>query len=160
PVIEARDYQELLDSALRRIPIHNPEWTNYNRSDPGVTLLELFAFLTESLSYRAQQIPERNRRKLLELLGVPLKPASSAVGLVTLANARGPLDREVTLNSDLELRAGPVPFRSGLGLDVLPVEARAFFKRRVLDAPPEVSERYAQLYTSWRGATPDLTDLV
>src|SRR5919108_6385264 len=92
PPLDTRTYQELLDEALSRIPVHNPEWTNHNRSDPGVTLLELFAFLTESLTYRANQIPERNRRKMLELLGVPLTPASSASGIVTIANARGPLE--------------------------------------------------------------------
>src|SRR5204863_8637421 len=61
PVLDNRSYQDLLDDALARIPVHNPEWTNFNRSDPGVTLLELFAFLTESVIYRANQIPERNR---------------------------------------------------------------------------------------------------
>src|SRR5207248_10559317 len=100
PVIDGRSYQDLVDEALARIPIHNPEWTNFNRSDPGVTLIELFAFLTESLLYRANQIPERNRRKFLQLLGVPLQPSSSAVGLVTLTNDRGPLET-ITLNSGI-----------------------------------------------------------
>jgi predicted phage baseplate assembly protein len=81
PVIDDRKYQDLLDEALARIPVHNPEWTNFNRSDPGVTLIELFAFLTENLLYRANQIPERNRRKFLSLLGVPLEPGASASGL-------------------------------------------------------------------------------
>ena len=80
-----------VDEALARIPIHNPDWTNFNESDPGVTLLELFAFLTESLLYRANQIPERNRRAFLSLLGVPLKPATAAQGIVTLSNDSGPL---------------------------------------------------------------------
>ena len=62
PQLDTRSYQDLVDEALARIPIHNPEWTNFNESDPGVTLIELFAFLTESLLYRANQIPERNRR--------------------------------------------------------------------------------------------------
>ena len=34
--------------ALARIPVHTPEWTNFHHADPGVTLLELFAFLAES----------------------------------------------------------------------------------------------------------------
>src|SRR5215213_5774840 len=91
PTLDDRRYQELLDEALARIPVHNPEWTNFNKSDPGVTLIEIFAFMTESLLYRANLIPEKNRRKFLTLLGVPLQPASSARGLVTLTNDRGPL---------------------------------------------------------------------
>ena len=77
PVLDARTYQDLVDEALARIPIHNPEWTNFNESDPGVTLLELFAFLTDSLLYRANQIPERNRLAFLSLLGIPLKAATA-----------------------------------------------------------------------------------
>src|SRR5258706_11926180 len=100
PTLDDRRYPELLDEALRRIPVHNPEWTNFNKSDPGVTLIELFAFLTENLLYRSNQIPERNRRKFLQLLGVPLQPASSAIGLVTFANERGLL-QTTTLNGGL-----------------------------------------------------------
>src|SRR3954447_6705937 len=92
PAVDSRNYQELLNEAVARIPVHNPEWTNFNRSDPGITLIELFAFLTESLLYRANLIPDRNRRKFLSLLGVPLQPAESARGLVTFVNERGPMD--------------------------------------------------------------------
>src|SRR5918997_3973303 len=100
PNLDDRRYQELLDEALARIPVHNPEWTNFNKSDPGVTLIELWAFLTENLLYRSNQIPERNRRKFLQLIGVPLQPASAARGLVTFSNERGPLET-ITLNADL-----------------------------------------------------------
>ena len=86
PSIDTRRYQDLLNETLARIPVHNPEWTNFSRSDPGITLVELFSFLTENLLYRANQIPERNRRKFLSLLGVPLQPGSAARGLVTFIN--------------------------------------------------------------------------
>ena len=109
--------------------MHTPEWTNFNQSDPGVTLVQLFAFLTESLLYRANQIPERNRAKFLQLLGVPLAAAAAAHGLVgDRQRARRAAARR-RCSADLEVRAGAVPFRTELGLDVLPVEARVFFKR-------------------------------
>ena len=111
PNLDDRRFQDLRDEALARVPVHNPEWTNFNSSDPGVTLVELFAFMTENLLYRCNQIPERNRRKFLNLLGVPLQTANSARGLVTFTNERGPLET-VTLNDDLEVRAGQVPFRT------------------------------------------------
>ncbi len=41
PEIEDRDYQEILNEALVRISVHNPEWTNFNDSDPGVTLIQI-----------------------------------------------------------------------------------------------------------------------
>jgi hypothetical protein len=157
PTLDTRRYQDLLDEALARIPVHNPEWTNFNRSDPGVTLIEVFAFLTESLLYRANQIPERNRRKFLSLVGVPLQPASSARGLVTFSNDRGPR-QTITLNTGIEVRAGEVPFRTERGLDVLPIEARAFFKRPLPSPAPELQEHYRRLYASFRGQ-PASTDI-
>jgi hypothetical protein len=158
PIIDNRSYQELVDEALARIPVHNPEWTNFNRSDPGVTLIELFAFLTEALTYRANQIPERNRQKFLSLLGVPMAPASPAGGIVELANERGPLTT-TTVDDGLEVRAGPVPFRTQLGLDILPVEGRPFVKQPLPDPPAELVEYYRQLYASHRGQGPELREL-
>ena len=153
PTIDGRRYQDLVDEALARIPVHNPEWTNFNQSDPGVTLIQLFAFLAENLLYRANQIPERNRRRFLSLLGVPLQPAASARGIVTIANGRGPRE-VVTLNSGLELRAGAVPFRTTHSLDVLPVEAQAYYKRPLADPPAELLAHYRRLYASFRGQPP------
>jgi Baseplate J-like protein len=157
PPLDTRTYQELVDDALARIPIHNPEWTNFTRSDPGVTLIELFAFMTESLLYRANQIPDRNRRVFLSLLGVPLKPAASARGLVAFANERGPLET-VTLAPGLEVRAGNVPFRTEDGADVLPVEARAYVKRRLTAPPQELVNLYRHLYASFTGPKPQVTE--
>ncbi len=159
PTLDDRKYQALLDEALARIPVHNPEWTNFNQSDPGVTLIEVFAFLTENLLYRANQIPERNRLKFLSLLGIPLQPASAARGMVTFTNERGPL-RSITLGGDLEVRAGQVPFRTEQSLDVLPIEARIYFKRKLASPPSALVEYYRQLYASLIDqATPDLTQL-
>src|SRR6185436_3828106 len=108
PKIDDRRYQDLLDEALNRIPVHNPEWTNFNRSDPGVTLIEIFAFMTESLLYRSNLIPERNRLKFLQLLGIPLNSATPARGIVSFLNERGPLEQEIVLKTGEEVDAGQV----------------------------------------------------
>jgi hypothetical protein len=158
PSIDDRRYQDLLNEALARIPVHNPEWTNFNKSDPGVTLLELFAFLTENLLYRSNQIPERNRRKFLQLLGVPLQPASSALGLVSFNNDRGPLET-ITLNSGLEVRAGQVPFRTDHGLDVLPIEAAVYYKQTIATPDTQVTDYYKLLYASYKGQPPNDADI-
>src|SRR5437764_5320236 len=97
PSLDDRDFEQLFAEALARVPVHTPEWTNFNESDPGVTLVDMFAFLTESLIYRANLIPERNRLKFLALLGISLQPGASAGGFVTLNNERGAL-QTITLN--------------------------------------------------------------
>jgi len=150
PSLDNRSYQQLVDDSLARIPVHTPEWTNFNDSDPGVTLIQVFAFLTESMLYRANRVPDRNRQKFLQLLGVPLRSASSAQGVVTITNSRGPL-QTVTLERDLEVRAGSVPFRTQRGLDVLPVEAEVCFKRKLSAQPPEQTQYYRELYSSFLG---------
>lgn len=61
-------YRELLDEALARIPALAPEWTDHNPSDPGIALLELAAWLTETVLYRSTRIDDRSRRALLGLI--------------------------------------------------------------------------------------------
>jgi predicted phage baseplate assembly protein len=150
PVIDARSYQEILNEALARIPVHNPEWTNHNDSDPGITILQLFAFMSESLLYRANLVPERNRLKFLRLLGVPLQPAEPARGLVEFSNPRGTLAVEL-LPADLELTAGAVPFRVLDAVDVLPIEAVVFYKATpelTASEQEETDALYRELYAS------------
>ncbi|HEY0069627.1 MAG TPA: baseplate J/gp47 family protein [Chloroflexia bacterium] len=152
PELDNRRYQDLLDEALARIPVYTPEWTNFNKSDPGVTLIEVFAFMVENLLYRANYIPERNRLKFLSLLGLPLHPGATARGVVTFNNERGPL-RAVTLNAGLEVRAGAVPFRTELGVDVLPIETQLYTKRALENPSEAIRQYYKQLYSSYIGAS-------
>jgi predicted phage baseplate assembly protein len=75
---DLRFQADLVEEARRRIIRYCPEWTDYNLSDPGVTLIELFAWMTELLVYRLNRVPEKNYIKFMELLGIHLQPASSA----------------------------------------------------------------------------------
>ena len=153
PNLDDRRYQDLLDEALARIPVYTPEWTNFNKSDPGVTLIEVFAFLTENLLYRCNLIPERNRKKFLTLLNIPLQSASSAQGLITVDNDKGPL-QTVTLNDGVEVSAGQVPFFTTRGLEVLPIEGRIYYKQNIQAPSQQVLDYYSQLYASFRGTPP------
>ncbi len=150
PKIEDRTYKQLEAEMLSRIRVHNPEWTNFNESDPGVTLLQLFAFMGESILYRTNLIPDRNRRKFLSLLSIPMQPAASAQGMVTFSLPRG-APETVTLPRNVELRSGDVPFRTENGLDVLPVEAVIYYKSRIEDVDEE-------LLAYWRVLNEDLPD--
>jgi hypothetical protein len=78
PNLDTRRWSDLADEGRALIPRFAPGWTDHNVHDPGVTLIELFAFLTESLLYRANRIPERHRSKFLALLGYPPRPPQPA----------------------------------------------------------------------------------
>lgn len=78
PIVDPRDFQDLVDEAKRRIPQYCPEWTDHNVADPGVTLIELFAWMTDILLYRLNSVPERDYLKFLELIGARPSPAVPA----------------------------------------------------------------------------------
>jgi hypothetical protein len=149
PTFDTRTYRELLSEALARVPVHNPEWSNFNDADPGVTLLQLFAFMAESVIYRANLIPERNRQKFLRLLGIGLEAARPARGLVGFALPPG--SAPTVVRTDDEVYAGQVPYRPERGLVVLPLESRVYYKKRV-DEPrrSQIAEVYNRLYASIR----------
>src|ERR1700752_4593284 len=77
PTLDDRTYTDLVREGKELIPRHAPEWTNHNASDPGITLVELFAYLTEIYLYRLDRISGANKAKFLKLLlgeAAPLLP--------------------------------------------------------------------------------------
>ena len=83
PNLDDRRFQDLVDDAKRLVQQRCPEWTDHNVSDPGVTLIETFAWMTDQLLYRLNRVPERNYVKFLELIGVRLFPPAAARTEVT-----------------------------------------------------------------------------
>jgi predicted phage baseplate assembly protein len=88
PNLDDRQFTDIKAEALTLIPRYAPEWTNFNESDPGITLVELFAWLTEILTYRLNQVPDLNYIKFLQLIGIELNPALPAKAELTFALAR------------------------------------------------------------------------
>ena len=143
PVLDDRRFDDLVEELLSRIPAHTPEWTHPNLGDPGRTLLELFAWLTDTLLYRANLVPERQRLVFLKLLGQPLRAALPARGLASVSLA----DRNATAAIALRPRAaftGPLPYEASGEITVLPVVAEGFYKRpQTLDAALELDLKSA-----------------
>ncbi|HOG48753.1 MAG TPA: putative baseplate assembly protein, partial [Anaerolineae bacterium] len=76
--LDDRTFQDIVDEAKKRIAASCPAWTDHNVSDPGVTLVELFAWMTEMILYRLNQVPEKHYVKLMELLGLKLREPEPA----------------------------------------------------------------------------------
>ena len=83
PTLDDRRFQELVDEAKLLVQRRCPEWTDHNVSDPGVTLIEVFAWMTDQLIHRLNQVPDRLYLKFLDLLGVELTPAIAARADIT-----------------------------------------------------------------------------
>lgn len=71
PNLDDRSYTDLVAETVALIPTYAPEWTNHNPSDPGITLIELFAHLTEILLYRQNRVTRQNVEMFLRLLNGP-----------------------------------------------------------------------------------------
>jgi predicted phage baseplate assembly protein len=78
PNIDNRSFGDILAEARTRIPRYTPEWTDLNDNDPGIALVQLFAWMTDMLIFRMNQVPELNYIKFLQLLGIELRPAEPA----------------------------------------------------------------------------------
>ncbi|MGE5595251.1 MAG: putative baseplate assembly protein [Hyphomicrobiales bacterium] len=94
PKLDDRTFQDLVNETKALIPRYCPEWTDHNLSDPGVTLIELFAWMTDLLLYRLNRVPEKNYIRFMDLLGIRLKeavPARTRVTFMLSAPQPGPV---------------------------------------------------------------------
>jgi hypothetical protein len=71
PNLDDHTYDDLVQEAKSLIPTYAPDWTNHNPSDPGITLIELFAYLTEMLNYRLNRVTDANTEAFLKLINGP-----------------------------------------------------------------------------------------
>ena len=83
PNLDDRRFQDLVDDAKRLVQQRTQRWTDHNVSDPGVTLIEAFAWITDQMLYRLNRVPELNYIKFLDLIGVRLFPPTGATAPVT-----------------------------------------------------------------------------
>lgn len=71
PNLDDRRFADLVEEGKRMIPGLAPSWTDHNPSDPGITFIELFAFIAEMLMYRANRITTENKKAFVTLLRGP-----------------------------------------------------------------------------------------
>jgi len=89
PKLDDRTFHDIVEEAISMIPRYAPEWTNHNPSDPGITLIELAAWMTDLLIYRLNQVPDKNYVAFLNLLGIKLRPPRAARALVRFTLVEG-----------------------------------------------------------------------
>lgn len=131
PVLDDRSYDDLVQEMLANIPAHTPEWTNPQPGDPGRTLVELFAWLADTILYRANLIPEKQRIAFLKLLGQTMQPAAAATGLISLS-LDAASTTPVTIASGAKV-SGAVNFETLSEIDLLPITAQAYIKSHLTD---------------------------
>jgi hypothetical protein len=89
PKLDDRKFKDIVDEAIGLIPRYAPEWTNHNPADPGITLIELAAWMTDLLIHRLNQVPEKNYVAFLNLLGIKLRAPRAAKVLLQFKLVEG-----------------------------------------------------------------------
>jgi len=89
PKLDDRTFHDIVEEAISMIPRYSPEWTNHNPSDPGITLIELAAWMTDLLIYRLNQVPDKNYVAFLNLLGIKLRAPRAAKALTRFTLVEG-----------------------------------------------------------------------
>ncbi|WP_347353675.1 putative baseplate assembly protein [Intrasporangium sp.] len=125
PNLDDRRFQDLVDDAKRLVQLRCPEWTDHNVSDPGVTLIEAFAYLTDQLIYRLNRVPDKLYLAFLDLIGVrPHPPGAAAADLTFWLSAPQPdpvqVARGTSVATQRTEREEPVVFETTQDLVVPP----------------------------------------
>jgi len=121
-LLDDLDWAQLTDAARLRIPaLSAGQWTLHAPVDPGITLIELYAWLLDQRVYMLDRVPEPLFRAVIGLLGESMQPVSAARTVLTLERS-GPLT-EIPAGTALEIAraaTGPV-FSTREGIQLLDV---------------------------------------
>lgn len=135
--LDDRRFDDLVAQARQLIPQYCPEWTDHNTSDPGMALIEIFAWMTDLMLFRINQVPTKVLTQFLDMIGVQLQPPSAAVAPVTFYLSTTPtqplnlpLATEVaTVRTEL---SEAIVFSTEEDLNIYPAELNAIFTGNAL----------------------------
>lgn len=129
--LDDRRFDDLVAEARQRLQSHLPELTQIVEGDPLHALVDVFAWMTESVIYRANLIPERQRQAFLNLLQLPLRPATPGRGVVCIdAKPHGSV-LPALLPSETSLAAGDAVFTTRGELQPTPLAVAALAKQAI-----------------------------
>ena len=102
-----KTYEELLAEAVAQIPLYSSEWTNFNVSDPGITLLQNLTAFQLLQQESINDVTDEIRQKLLKLVGYTPRENRAATVLVQAPAQGGPI-----LPEGHRLWSGTIPFET------------------------------------------------
>ncbi len=130
PSLDDRRWADLVDEGRALIPFYAPEWTDHNAHDPGITLIDLFAWIAEMDIYAVNRITDAQRLKFLALAGIVPQPPQPAETLLALRLADGFPPQPIPAGLEFEgsdPTGVPVQFRARHELTVQPGRIAAVF---------------------------------
>lgn len=116
-------FEEIVENAKKMIPSLTDKWINYNLSDPGMTFIDLFAWLKEMQQYYLNQIGAKNKYKYLKLLGKELVHDNPALSAITIYN----MDKNYLLPSKCKFSTNGIIFETLKEEKLYPLKINKFF---------------------------------
>ena len=102
-VLDDKDWSKIVEEARLLIPSFSREWTDHNASDPGITMLELFAWLEEIQRYRLNRTSAAIRERFFLMAGVRPLDAQPASTVVEFAPAERFVPQSILVPAGTEL---------------------------------------------------------
>lgn len=113
-IIPRKSHDQVMEEIISKIPIYSYEWTNYNPSDPGMTMLEYLSAFQSLQQEQMDQVPDAVRYKLLSLLGYkPKKGAGSKVYIQPIG-----MTEDISIPADQRFLVGDMSFETTLERDM------------------------------------------
>jgi hypothetical protein len=130
PKLDDRRWADLVEQGRALVPLYSPEWTDHNATDPGITLMELLAWVAEGDIYQLNRITARQKRRGLSLLGIRPEPPRPATFVCELRISGAPALLPASLEfSGQALDGQAVRFKSSRAVNVNPLDLRAVQRR-------------------------------
>ncbi|MCP3849971.1 MAG: putative baseplate assembly protein [Gammaproteobacteria bacterium] len=127
--LDDRRFEDLVAEATQRLQQHLPELTHIPPGDPAHAFIDLFAWLTETILYRANLIPERQRRAFLNLLDIPIRPATPATSLVCIDAGPRSIKLPSLVSDSTGLKAGEISFSTVGEVQPTPLQMHIMIKQ-------------------------------
>jgi predicted phage baseplate assembly protein len=127
PDLDDRTWADLVSDTVALIPQYAPQWTNQGPSDVGITLIELFSWLVEGLTYRLNQVPDKNYIAFLNLLGIKRIPPDPARSFLTFTAAAATVvvPKGTQAQTAATETQAPTIFETDSEVSILPINMQA-----------------------------------
>lgn len=66
--LDTKTFEDIRDEMVASIQKYTDTWTNHNPSDPGITILEMLSWISETTLFRINRIPEESYTNFLRLV--------------------------------------------------------------------------------------------
>lgn len=109
-----RSFKDIVENATELIPRIFSQWTDLRAHDPGITFVELFAWLVEMLEYYQNRVTYKNRLKFLKLLNIRLCDPQPAYTDIVLEN----IQKDIPIPQGTQVFADGLTFETCKYLDV------------------------------------------